>query len=102
MSNKYFQPVVGGTRQIAVTSTSDNMDFAYSAMPANAALLTNVGAKAVFVRTGTSAQTATVADLCLAANSSIVINRPTNHVNLGVVCSASDTAFLNFCLGYNS
>lgn len=98
--NKYFLPLAGGTRQIAVTSTSTNMDFAFSSMPASALLLANVGSSAVFVKTGTSAQTATTADMPLAANTTMIVNRPENHVNIGAVCSASGTSFLNFTLGY--
>jgi hypothetical protein len=91
-----FQPAYGTTVKLSVSNVSSNIAIGTLSRQVR---ITNAGlVNPAFVEMGVGAQTATIADLCIAPGESVVITRPIGsgaaHDNIAAICDGAVTTTL--------
>lgn len=79
----------GQTKTISATTSSSQITLD---VQSEGVVIANDGTQAAFVRIGLGSQTAVTTDFCVLGGQSVVLNKPSAHLNVAAITSTGSTS----------
>jgi hypothetical protein len=79
----------GASKTIAASTTSAQVTLD---VESQGVVIANDGTQAAFIRIGLGTQTAVATDFCVLGGQSVVLAKPSNHLNVAALTAASTTS----------